>query len=51
VYRSGMPTPATPSSPDGPSPRCCPRCGADMEERKCKIVCLNCGAMADCSDP
>jgi hypothetical protein len=31
--------------------RLCPRCGAAMEERKCKIICENCGAYADCSDP
>jgi hypothetical protein len=31
--------------------RSCPRCGAAMEERKCKIICENCGAYADCSDP
>jgi len=29
----------------------CDRCGAPMEERKCKIICGNCGAYRDCSDP
>jgi hypothetical protein len=29
----------------------CERCGATMEERKCKIVCTNCGMFRDCSDP
>jgi len=29
----------------------CERCGALMEEQKCKIVCKNCGALRDCSDP
>jgi hypothetical protein len=29
----------------------CDRCGERMEERKCKIVCGNCGACRDCSDP
>jgi len=29
----------------------CERCGARMEEQKCKIVCANCGACRDCSDP
>jgi rRNA maturation endonuclease Nob1 len=29
----------------------CARCGERMEERKCKIVCQNCGAYRDCSDP
>lgn len=29
----------------------CDRCGEQMEERKCKIVCRNCGMARDCSDP
>jgi hypothetical protein len=29
----------------------CERCGAPMEERKCKILCTNCGLFRDCSDP
>jgi hypothetical protein len=29
----------------------CERCGAVMEEQKCKILCRNCGLMRDCSDP
>jgi len=29
----------------------CDRCGASMEQRKCKIICENCGATRDCSDP
>jgi DNA-directed RNA polymerase subunit RPC12/RpoP len=29
----------------------CDRCGTPMEARKCKIICENCGAMRDCSDP
>jgi len=29
----------------------CERCGEQMEERQCKIVCKNCGAYRDCSDP
>jgi hypothetical protein len=29
----------------------CERCGERMEERKCKILCGNCGASRDCSDP
>jgi len=31
--------------------RTCPRCGEPMEERKCKIICGNCGFYHDCSDP
>jgi exosome complex RNA-binding protein Csl4 len=33
------------------SGRICARCGARMEERQCKIICTNCGALDDCSDP
>src|SRR4029453_8384341 len=29
----------------------CERCGERMEERKCKIICNNCGTLRDCSDP
>jgi hypothetical protein len=29
----------------------CERCGETMEERKCKIICPNCGLCRDCSDP
>jgi hypothetical protein len=29
----------------------CERCGERMEERKCKIICHNCGLFRDCSDP
>lgn len=29
----------------------CERCGEQMEEIKCKILCRNCGMMRDCSDP
>jgi hypothetical protein len=29
----------------------CARCGEQMEERQCKIVCRNCGFTRDCSDP
>ena len=29
----------------------CERCGTRMEERKCKILCNNCGYYRDCSDP
>lgn len=32
-------------------PHYCERCGERMEERHCKIVCRNCGASRDCSDP
>jgi hypothetical protein len=29
----------------------CERCGAAMEERKCKILCPRCGYCRDCADP
>lgn len=29
----------------------CDLCGGPVEERHCKIVCLNCGFQRDCSDP
>jgi ribosomal protein L37E len=29
----------------------CERCGEQMEERQCKILCKNCGYSRDCSDP
>jgi ribosomal protein L37E len=29
----------------------CERCGERMDERKCKIICPNCGYYRDCSDP
>jgi len=29
----------------------CPRCGEQMIERQCKVVCEKCGAFADCGDP
>ncbi|MEK6949781.1 MAG: hypothetical protein AABX34_06155 [Nanoarchaeota archaeon] len=28
----------------------CPRCGIKLIERHCKLVCLKCGFMEDCSD-
>ena len=31
--------------------RLCLRCGTRMEERTCKVICGNCGAFDDCSDP
>ncbi|XGI84150.1 hypothetical protein ACEU6E_02560 [Halorutilales archaeon Cl-col2-1] len=29
----------------------CPTCGEDLRTRHCKILCPNCGVVADCSDP
>jgi hypothetical protein len=51
VYRSAMNAPRSTRSLRTPAPRTCARCGAEMEERKCKIVCANCGFYHDCSDP
>jgi len=28
----------------------CDRCGTEMRERNCKIICPNCGNRFDCSD-
>ena len=28
----------------------CDRCGCEMVERNCKVVCKNCGNRFDCSD-
>ncbi|MBI3174818.1 MAG: hypothetical protein HYZ25_13920 [Chloroflexi bacterium] len=28
----------------------CDRCGAEMYERNCKVICPNCGNRFDCSD-
>ena len=28
----------------------CDRCGFEMTEKNCKIVCPNCGSRYDCSD-
>jgi hypothetical protein len=28
----------------------CDRCGCEMVERSCKVVCKNCGNRFDCSD-
>ncbi len=28
----------------------CDRCGAEMVERNCKVICPNCGNRFDCSD-
>lgn len=28
----------------------CDRCGMEMNERNCKVVCPNCGNRFDCSD-
>jgi len=29
---------------------CCDRCGFEMYESNCKIICPNCGNRFDCSD-
>lgn len=35
-------------APSGPR---CERCGGEMLERHCKLVCVRCGYQRDCSDP
>ncbi len=37
--------------PDAPTARVCELCGGPALERHCKIVCMNCGFVRDCSDP
>ncbi len=40
-----------PGSTDAARPHyICDRCGFEMVEQHCKVVCLNCGARWDCSD-
>lgn len=34
-----------------PEPVFCDLCGAQMEEKHCKIRCNDCGYLRDCSDP
>ena len=43
---------AAPRRPDGEPSRTCPNCGAELEERKCKLLCPNreCGYYMSCSD-
>jgi exosome complex RNA-binding protein Csl4 len=31
--------------------RSCNRCGAELEERHCKLVCPQHGVIRDCADP
>ena len=38
-------------SHDEPRAPVCEICGGPIEERHCKVVCLNCGYQRDCSDP
>jgi hypothetical protein len=41
-------------TPPQPDPnrlmRTCANCGAEMEERKCKLICRGCGYFLSCSD-
>ena len=43
-----------PTVPKQPDPdrlmRTCLNCGAEMEERKCKLICRGCGYFLSCSD-
>ena len=41
---------STPPALEAAAPTC-ELCGATMLDRHCKVVCLNCGYMRDCSDP
>ena len=43
-----------PSDPNKSSPQkrifLCDRCGTEMYEKNCKVICPNCGNRFDCSD-
>jgi hypothetical protein len=43
-------TDANADTQDAEDPRC-DLCGAPMLDRHCKLVCVQCGYMRDCSDP
>jgi hypothetical protein len=51
-----LPVVATPPAPavKPPDPahlmRTCANCGAEMAERKCKLICRGCGYFLSCSD-
>ena len=45
----GGPAPVD-SGEDPQGPHLCERCGHEMFERHCKILCPSCGLMRDCSD-
>lgn len=36
---------------EAPAAIICERCGAEMFDRHCKVLCPNCGYQRDCSDP
>jgi hypothetical protein len=38
------------SQPVGQHIYICDRCGFEMVEKNCKVLCLNCGSQYDCSD-
>lgn len=44
------PVPAAKPSDPGRLMRTCANCGAEMEERKCKLICRGCGYFLSCSD-
>jgi hypothetical protein len=45
---------AAPTPPPDPDPaavmRTCANCGAEMKERKCKLICRGCGYFMSCAD-
>jgi hypothetical protein len=51
---AATPQPAPRVAPKAPDPnrlmRTCANCGAEMEERKCKLICRGCGYFLSCSD-
>lgn len=43
--------PPEPTTPPGAQVYHCDLCGAEMLNKHCKIRCLACGFVRDCSDP
>jgi hypothetical protein len=49
-HAAGESTTAGDRSEPRPAPAC-DLCGSGMVEHHCKLVCMNCGYIRDCSDP
>jgi len=49
-FAAQNPDPETQPARESPSSFTCDRCGHNMLEHSCKIICPNCGHRFDCSD-